>query len=151
MVPVGNAQQNGRIFLCIFALLPSKTEAIYRRLMIAISNLTNGRFSADILIDFERVAINAIEAVFANANVKGCFFHICSNVWKHVQNAGLQIRYAEEPGSALQLRMLTALAFLPPQDVVRGFVAVCIEIRTNFGNVTSIHHEELVILIAMLA
>ena len=31
--------------------------------------------------------------------------------------------------------MLTALAFLPPQDVVRGFVAVCIEIRTNFGNV----------------
>ena len=33
--------------------------------------------------------------------------------------------------------MLTALAFLPPppQDVVRGFLAVCIEIRTNFGNV----------------
>ena len=30
---------------------------------------------------------------------------------------------------------LTALAFLPPQDVVRGFVAVCIEIRTHFGNV----------------
>ena len=33
--------------------------------------------------------------------------------------------------------MLTALAFLPPppQDVVRGFLAVCIKIRTNFGNV----------------
>ena len=31
-------------------------------------------------------------------------------------------------------RMLTALAFLPTKDV-RGFVAVCTEIRTNFGNV----------------
>ena len=103
--------------------------------MIAISNLTNGRFPTDILIDFKRGAINDIEAIFANANVKGCSFHCCSNVWKHVQNVGLQVRYVEEPGFALQLRMLTALAFLPPQDVVRGFVAVCIEIRRNFGNV----------------
>ena len=108
----------------IFALLPNKTKATYRRLMIAISNLTNGRFPIDILIDFERGAINAIQAVFANTNVKGCFFQLCSNVWKHVQNAGLQVRYVEEPEFALQLRMLTALAFLPPQDVVRGFVAV---------------------------
>ena len=44
-------------------------------------------------------------------------------------------RYGEEPELAFQLRMLTALAFLPPQNVVRGFVAVCIEIRTHFGNV----------------
>ena len=43
--------------------------------------------------------------------------------------------YMEEPEFARQLRMLTALAFLLPQDVVRGFVAVCIENRTNFGNV----------------
>ena len=123
-----HAQRNGRIFPCIFALLPSKTEATYRRLMIAISNLTNGRFPTDILIDFERGAINVIQTVFANANVKGCFFHLCFNVWKHVQNAELQVRYVEEPEFALQLRMLTALAFLPPQDVVRGFVAVCTEI-----------------------
>ena len=103
--------------------------------MIAISNLTNGRFPTDILINFEGGAINAIQAILANANVKGCFFHLCSNAWKHVQNVGLQVRYVEQPEFALQLRMLTALAFLPPQDVVRGFVAVCIEIRTNFGNV----------------
>ena len=133
-----HAQRNSRIVTCIFALLPNKTEATYRRLMIAISNLTNGRFPTDILIDFERGAINAIQAVFANANVKACFFHPCFNVWKHVQNAGLQVGYVEETEFALQLRMLTALAFLPPQGVIRGFVAVCIEIRTNFGNTVTI-------------
>ena len=51
------------------------------------------------------------------------------------QNVGLQVRYVERPEFSLQLQILTALAFLPLQDVVRGFVAVCIEIRTNFGNV----------------
>ena len=107
-------QHNGRIFRCIFALLHNKTETSYRRLMIAISNLTNGRFPTDIFIDFERGAISAIQAVFANANVNGCFFHFCFNVWKYIQNVGLQVRYVEEPEFVLQLRMLTALAFLPP-------------------------------------
>ena len=59
--------------------------------MISISNLTNGRFPIDILANFERGAINAIQAVFTNANVNGYFFHICFNVRKQVQNVGLQL------------------------------------------------------------
>ena len=31
-----HAQYNGRIFTCFFALLPNKTEAAYKRLMIAM-------------------------------------------------------------------------------------------------------------------
>ena len=75
-----HAQYNGKIFPCIFALSPNETGATCRMLMIAISNLTNGRFPNDIFIDFERGAINTIQATFANENVKGCFFHLCSNV-----------------------------------------------------------------------
>ena len=78
--------------------------------------------------------MNPIQTIFANANVKGCFLCLCSNVWKHVQNVRLQVRYFEEPEFPFNSRMLTALAFLPTKDV-RGFVAVCTEIRTNFGNV----------------
>ena len=118
------------------SLLPSMTEATYRRLMVAMGNLSNGRSPSDILIDFERGAISDIRANSANANVKGCFFHLRSNVWKHLQNIGLQVKYVEQPEFALQLRMLTALAFLPPQDVVRGFAAICNNIRRNFGDVT---------------
>ena len=40
----------------------------------------------------------------------------------------------DETEFALQLLMLTAPALLSPQDVVWGFLAVCIEVRTNFGN-----------------
>ena len=58
-----HAQHHGRTFPCIFALLPNKSEAAYRSLMVAISNLTNGRFPTDILIGFERGAINAIQTL----------------------------------------------------------------------------------------
>ena len=40
----------------------------------------------------------------------------------------------EEPEIALQLRMLTALGFFPPQHVVREFAAVCNEVRRNLGD-----------------
>ena len=75
-------QRSGRTSLCI-VFLSNKAEATYRRLMVVISDLTNKRFPTDILFDFERGAIKVIQANFADANVKGCFFHLCSNVWKH--------------------------------------------------------------------
>ena len=117
-------QRGGRVFPCIFVLLPNKTKVTYRRLMVVISKLTYGRSPTGILVGFERGTINPIQANYASANVKGCFFHLCSNVFKHVQNKGLQVRYVEKSELVFQLRMLTALAFLSPQDAVRGFVAI---------------------------
>ena len=76
-----HAQYNGRIVPCTFALLTNKIEATNRG-FITISSLTNGRFPTDILIESKRGAINAIQVVFANANVKECFFRLCSNAWK---------------------------------------------------------------------
>ena len=120
--------------LCTFVLLFNKTEATYRRLTVVMSNLTNQRSPGNILVYFESGAINVIQTNFANANVKECLFHLCSNLWKHVQNIGLQVRYVEEPEFSLQLRMLTALEFLPSQNVVQGFAAICNKIRKNFGD-----------------
>ena len=41
----------------------------------------------------------------------------------------------EEPELALQLQMLTVLALLLHQDVVRRFAAVCNEIRRTAGDI----------------
>ena len=71
--------------------------------MIAISILTNERLPTDILIDFEVGAIKTIQTVFANTNVNESFFRLCLNLWKQVQNVGLQVRCVEEPEFALQL------------------------------------------------
>ena len=127
-----HTQRGGRIFSCIFVFSPNKTEVTCRRLMVVMSNLTNRSSPTNVFVNLERCAINSIQTNFANANVKGCFFHHCSNVWKHVQNIGLQVRYEEKPEFPLQIQILTALT---SQDVARGFAAVCNGIRVNFGDV----------------
>ena len=77
------AQINGHILSCIYALLPNKTEDTYTRLFREleqhVANSPN-----DNLIYFERAALNSVCQVYSNTELKGCFYHFSSNVWKHI-------------------------------------------------------------------
>ena len=116
-----HGQRNGRIFHCVFALLPNKHENTYNRFFQTLVNqVTNlGNDPKDLLVDFERSAINALQN--REIEVKDCFFLRCSNIWKHVQNLGLAQRCNQEEEFALPLWMISALALLPPGDVIDGF------------------------------
>ena len=48
------------------------------------------------MIDFEIGAINAAAATFEGKEMKGCFFHLCSKLWKQIQRSGLQQRYIDD-------------------------------------------------------
>ena len=50
--------------------------------------------------------------------MKGCFYHLSSNLWKRIQRLGLQQRYNNKEEFAIFLRMLAALAFVPPNNVI---------------------------------
>ena len=101
-----HVQQRRRNFPCVFGLLPNKTEATYtrffRELSIRLENLEN-RNPDDILVDFERVVINSIHSLNPQIEVKGCFYHFSSNVWKRIQNVGLQQRYNNDQELASHL------------------------------------------------
>ena len=127
-----HAEQGGKIFPCVFALLPNKTEVRYTRFYQEIFNRTDGDGPEDILIDFERSALNALNNVKPQVGKKGCFYHFCANVWKHIQNFGLQHLYNMNQEFAINLRMLCALIFIPPPEVTNGFDTVCGLIRNNF-------------------
>ena len=64
----------------------------------------------------------------------GCFYHLCFNVWKRIQQSGLQERYINDPEFALHLRMISALTFLPPNDVQNSFDQLAALIRNQYGN-----------------
>lgn len=66
-------------------------------------------------------AINAIKRHFPLSKVHGCFFHFSQNVWSHVQSVGLQSIYTSDVDFALQIRMMIALAFVPPENVVDAY------------------------------
>ena len=84
-----HGQRGSRIFPCVFALLPNKIEPTYTRFVRELFNILNNIGDpnlVDILIDFERGAINAVQNVNQQVKVKGCFYHFSSNVWKRIQN-----------------------------------------------------------------
>ena len=125
----------GSIFPCVFSLLPNKTEATYRRFFEQIFHLLENNNLQDILVDFERAATNAIEHLNPNVEIKGCCYHLSSNVWKRIQQFGYQQRYNDDQEFALHTRMLCALAFLPPDDVIQGFEQLADRIRDVYNDI----------------
>ena len=69
------------------------------------------------------------------ADVSGCFYHLLSNVWKLIQYYGLQVQYKNDANFAIHMRMIAALAFVPPNDIIASFDLLVVEIRQNFNGV----------------
>uniref|UniRef100_A0A915D6E4 MULE transposase domain-containing protein n=1 Tax=Ditylenchus dipsaci TaxID=166011 RepID=A0A915D6E4_9BILA len=65
--------------------------------------------------------ISALEVVFPESEVWGCFFHLVQNMIKKLNSAGLKGRYETEPDFAVKCRMITAMAFVKPEDVMPVF------------------------------
>ena len=57
----------------------------------------------------------------------GCFYHFSQNAYRKIQEYGLQQRHQEDTDFALKLRMIPALVFVPPQDVIAAFEELCDE------------------------
>ena len=97
-----HARIDGEVLPCVFSLLPNK-------LLVVLLNKSPDLNPSSIMVDFEQGAINAFKARFPDADMTGCFFHLCQNVYKHVQSNGLQQRYGQDADFALAVRMIPAL------------------------------------------
>lgn len=71
-------------------------------------------------INLEVVAINAFTTVYPECQVTACFFfHVLQCIQSRIQQEGLQKKYSEE--FSVKSKMLTALFFVPLDDVVKAF------------------------------
>ena len=64
--------------------------------------------------------------------MKGCFYHLSSNIWKKVQHFGLQQRCNEDQEFVLHTRMLCVVTFMPPDNVIAGFEELSNLIRDTY-------------------
>ena len=129
-----HGQQNGQIFPVVFCLLPNKTQATYRRILQQVFDRVGDNRLQDVLVHFERAAINAFHLIDENIDMKGCFYHLSSNIWKKFQHFALQQRYNEDQEFALHTRMLCAVAFMPPDNVITRFEEISDLIRDTYLN-----------------
>ena len=111
----------GRNIACAYALLPDKRANTYIELLRQLQQLPNNVIPADINIDFERGMIGAIRQVYPLCPIYGCLFHLSKNVYKHVQELGLQQMYQEDELFRENIRMIHSLSFVPVQDTVAAF------------------------------
>ena len=117
--------KSGRNVIGVHAMLMNKRQDTYEELLRHVSNFAINAMPTSINIDFERAAINVCWVVFPLALVRCCFFHLCQNVYKKVQEHHLTNVYQNDNLFRINIRMISALAFVPVQDVVRSFVMLC--------------------------
>ena len=77
-------------------------------------------------------AINAIQNDLPQTDISGCFFHLLSNLLKHIRTCWIERTLHERTQFGLQLRMIAALAFVPTQDLVNSFDELCVSIRNQY-------------------
>lgn len=105
-------------FSLVFALLPNKTQATYQHLFHLQRDEEPELAPSAALLDFEIDAINALKIIFREVEVGGCYFHLCQNVYKHVQSEDLQECYTADTKFAPWARRLPVFAFVLLGDVV---------------------------------
>uniref|UniRef100_A0A914MDV3 MULE transposase domain-containing protein n=1 Tax=Meloidogyne incognita TaxID=6306 RepID=A0A914MDV3_MELIC len=73
-----------------------------------------------ISVDFELAIHNAIRTIFPESHIRGCFFHLFSNLKKHLSSLNLLTHYNTNPEFALNSRMIVSLAFVPQNDLLEA-------------------------------
>ena len=122
--PVGG-EENSCIFPLVYILMTNRSEEIYIKLFEELTDLGEqailNLLPPIIITDFEQAVINATRSEFPDSIHKGCFFHLCQNLWRKIQSEGLAIEYGNNEDFSIKLRYLTALAFLPPSEIPAAF------------------------------
>ena len=85
----------------------------------------------EVVIDFEKAAMNAFKFHWPNIKIIGCFFHLASNFYKKICNVGLKTIYDENEQLKHWVKKMTCLALVPINKVEDLYCELC-EQKTNW-------------------
>ena len=73
------------------------------------------------MLDFEKASMKAATTSFPQANIKGCYFHLCQSLLRKVNSVGLKREFETDIDIKLKLKSLDALSFVPIPGVRSSF------------------------------
>lgn len=114
----------GGVHPIFYALLPNKCRVTYDKLFGMIKVLLPNLDPKSITCDYEMAAFKSISEIFPTAEIRGCFFHLVKNMKKKLCELGLTNRYNNEPNFSLYAKMVTALAFVPIEDIDNALLSL---------------------------
>jgi hypothetical protein len=112
----------GVSFPLVYALLCNKEGKTYE---YAFKQVRDNIYGIEmkpslIIMDFENGEKNGANKVFPSAKLQGCHFHLSQSLLRNYSSE-MTKEYKSNPKFALEMRKFQSLAFLPEQDVERGF------------------------------
>ena len=88
-------------------------------------------------VDFELATFNAVKFIFGpDVQIYGCYFHLSQSFFRNVQLKGLIVFFNTEKEFKKCFLLSQALAFLPIDDVTKGFELLrdyCYKNCSNYG------------------
>lgn len=112
---------NRTTYPLVYILMTDRKKQSYIEVLNTLIALEPDLNPNNVTIDFEQPFILAFKEVFPNSEIKGCFFHFQQCIWRKIQENGLQNKYAVDSDFSLQIRYLSALAFVPINNVIQYF------------------------------
>lgn len=129
-------QENKRTVPLVYALMSSKIEELYRTLFDKLMTYCHQNSLSIspryILTDFEMAVRNAVRIKFPHSKHRGCFFHLGQIIYRNIQRKGLQrIYFSNDTNFSINIRKLSALAFLPHAEIPEAFEQIKENIEAN--------------------
>lgn len=85
---INSSTKSTNIIPVIYALLPNKTEETYTRLFRILKQKLGIQIKS-FKCDYELAQINAIQSIFPESQVSGCYHHYNDAIWKNAEKIGL--------------------------------------------------------------
>ena len=78
---------------CVYILLQRKNTEAYTRMYETIKLLVPDLNPQKILVDFEKANMNAALLAFPEAEINGCYFHLCQSLVRKIHSVGLKSEF----------------------------------------------------------
>ncbi|XP_055912327.1 uncharacterized protein LOC129946231 [Eupeodes corollae] len=118
---------DGIVVPLVYCLMSRKSKEAYEefwlQLLKCACELNISLNPERIISDFEMAIIRSAQTFFPNTQTNGCLFHFGQIIWRKVQNLSFQVKYGQNENFAMEIRMIKALAFVPPGEVLEYFEA----------------------------
>ena len=84
---------NHRNIVEAYALLPIKRRTLYVEMLTEVQHVTHNAMPHSLMTDFESSMPSALNQIYPGITQVGCLFHLAKNVFRRVQDIGLQQNY----------------------------------------------------------
>ena len=133
----------GNVLPMPYCLLSNKNFASSKEIFATLNLKINGNSNVqEFLPDFEKAPILEFVNVYPDAAIKVCFLHYAQANWRKVQQLGLSTFYLENHQMRILIKCFTALASVPPKDILASFWALRDHISCVEGLEDLIHYFE---------